>query len=362
MRAEAKRLLAAGVAGGAFPGAVACVAWRDEDGEPRRVVATCGARGPDERPVEEDTYYDLGAVTQCVVGVLALRAEAGSGIDLDAEVESLLTPVRGGVLAGATVRELLEHRAGLASWGGLYLDVPHERGSPAARRWILSEAARRGGDRGRGEHARSDLGYLIAGEAIASACGEPLAELVERDVLGPLGLTGQLVYAGALPSDRRAALAARAAPTERCAWRGRLLEGEVQDENAAAFGGVAGHAGLFGTAAGLASFGGALLDSVAGDSSFLTARQLSKALPSAADPSERYGFVGKRGDAPACGRRMCPDAFGQLGFPGTSIFCDPERRAVLVLLTNRVCPSRANAKIDGFRPAFHDGVMAALAG
>jgi CubicO group peptidase (beta-lactamase class C family) len=225
---------------------------------------------------------------------------------------------------------------------------------------MFSEAARRAADR-QDAMEPSDLGYIIAGEAVARAAGTTLDEVLDREVLEPLGLREQIVYPGALPSERRAALARDAAPTERCEWRGGLVTGEVQDENAAALGGVAGHAGLFGTAHAVAMFGRAVLDALAGRSAFLPAELLAESLAEPEDGGHlRFGWELKHGAPPACGRRMGARSFGRLGFTGTSIYCDPDRDVVIVLLTNRVCPSRANGKIDGFRPAFHDGVMAAL--
>ena len=367
VRAEARRLLAAGVAGHVFPGGAAAISWRTRSGAEELVEACAGTTKQGGSKVVEATRYDLGALTQVFVAAAALRMTVIDGLDLDAPIEALVSDVRGGVLADTTLRSLFWHRGGLARWGGLYLDVPHDVGSPAARRWILSEAARRPGEQPPGSMEQSDLGYMVAGEALARAAGAPLDEVVERYVLAPLGLSEQVCFPGALPTEKRAALARLAAPTERCEWRGRLVQGEPQDENAAALGGVAGHAGLFGTAHAVALFGRAVLDSLSGRGGFLPADVVGASL---AEPPGgghlRFGWDARHADspgaAPACGKRMGPRCFGKLGFTGTSIWCDPDSDAVVVLLTNRVCPSRANEKIDGFRPAFHDGLMAALTG
>ena len=352
------------MSGHVFPGGVACVSWRAPSGAEELVEACGGVLGLDPRArnggekVREATRYDLGTLTQSVVAVTALRLAAAGRLDLDAPVEKLVSDVRGGVLDGVTLRQLLSHRGGLARWGGLFLDVPHDVGSPAARRWLVSEAARRPLEPGEPE-LPSDLGYLIAGEAIARSAGEPLDVVVASQVLSPLGLESQLGFPGALPTEKRAAHAREAAPTERCEWRGRLVRGQVHDENAVALGGVAGHAGLFGTAHAVALFGRAVVDVLRGRSDFLP-RALLEASLADGQGALRLGWRVKDGARPACGRRMSAQSFGQLGFTGTSIWCDPELDVVVVLLTNRICPSRANEKIDGFRPAFHDGVLAAL--
>ncbi len=188
-----------------------------------------------------------------------------------------------------------------------------------------------------------------------------LDELVEREVLEPLGLDDEIYYAGTLPAERKAALMRTAAPTERCDWRGRIIIGEVHDENCAALGGVAGHAGLFGTAHGVAVFGREMLTVLEGDSQLLKRQTLEYALKKRDDEGRyRLGWDTKSGSPSSAGRRMGPRTFGHLGFTGTSIWIDPDDDVVVVLLTNRVHPSRANEKIRGFRPAFHDGVMSAF--
>ena len=360
VRGEIRRLLTAGVSGHVFPGAAACVSWREGTSE-AHVVACAGVSCKGGKKVADGTLYDLAAVTQPVVVATAVKLADEGKLDLGASVEAILPDARGGALRKATIADLLAHRAGLAGWGGLYLDVPHEIGSSAARRWIVSEAARRPLERAAGPLEPSDLGILIAGEAIARVCGAPLDRLVDREVAAPLGLSDQLFFQGALGPERRAEVAAEIAPTERCQWRGRLVHGEVHDENAAALGGVAAHAGLFGTALAVATFGRAVLEALAGRPSALPRAGLERSLaPLAKGSPLRMGWSMKHGDPAACGRRMGSRTFGQLGLTGTSIFCDPESDVVIALLTNRICPSRANEKIDGYRPAFHDGVMAAL--
>lgn len=350
------RLLEAGVAGRVFPGAVACVSLGTQER-----TAKAGLLELHGSPVDERVHYDLAQVTQPFVATLALRLAARRELDLDAPIQSFVTDVRNSALAGQTLRALFQHRGGLAETGGLYLDVPHDLGSPAARRWIVGEAGRRRGGRP-GQVERSDLGYIIAGEALARSKKEPLDVLLTREVLEPLGLTDSVVFPGALPTDRRATLAHHVAPTERCAWRGELVHGDVHDENAAALGGVSGHAGLFATAAGLARFGRAMLDVLNKRSDFLKKDVLFKALAAPKDGDrQRFGWVVAADDKGSPqGRHMSATAFGMEGFTGCSLYCDPARDLAVALLSNRIYPSRANEKIDGFRPAFHDGVVAAL--
>jgi CubicO group peptidase (beta-lactamase class C family) len=113
----------------------------------------------------------------------------------------------------------------------------------------------------------------------------------------------------------------------------------------------------------MATLGRAVLDVLGGRSAFLPSELVGAALRERPGGSYRLGWDGRaEGAESAAGRRLGPRTFGHLGFTGTSIWCDPDRDIVVVLLTNRVFPSRANDKIKGFRPAFHDGVAAAYDG
>jgi CubicO group peptidase (beta-lactamase class C family) len=354
-------LLAAGVAGGVFPGAVACLSWRNRDGELEWVEACAGTTEPGGRAVQYDTPFDLASLTKPLVAAIALRLVARGVCSLETRADALLPDARGTPGGNATLEQLLSHRAGLAPWGGFYLDVPHEPGSSTARRWILAEACRRAHEGPPGRAVYSDLGYMIAGEMIARAAGQELHELLTREIAHPLHISEEhLLYPGALTPSRRANLARRCAATERDDWRGVLLKGEVHDENCAALGGVAGHAGVFGTARAVCTFGRAYLDSRNGRSEFLPSVLVERALAARPGGSYLLGWDAKTPENSAAGRRMSPQTFGHLGFTGTSIYIDPVRDLVVVLLTNRVCPSRANEKIKGFRPAFHDGIVAVI--
>jgi CubicO group peptidase (beta-lactamase class C family) len=260
----------------------------------------------------------------------------------------------------------------VAAWGGLYLDVPHELGSAAARRWIFSEAARRADEGPAGRQVYSDLGYIVAAEIVTRATGKDLASHLAREIIEPLALHPlDLAYPSALSPDQQRELQRRVAPTERDEWRGRMVRGEVHDENCAALGGIGAHAGLFGTAHGVGLFGRAVLDALLGrpttpagepgGTSILLRETIAAALAPRPGGSHRLGWDGKSAADSSAGRRTSPQTFGHLGFTGTSIWCDPTADVVIVLLSNRVCPSRANEKIKGFRPAFHDAVMGVLA-
>jgi CubicO group peptidase (beta-lactamase class C family) len=376
IRAGVERLLQAGVSGNVFPGASCALSWRapplrGSKGRPAaagRVEAAAGLREPGGKPATPDTLFDLASLTKPIVATVALRLVARGALSLGARLEEFFPDARGTLGGQASLEQLLTHRSGLAAWGGLYLDVPHERGTVAAQRWMIGEAARRVDETPRpaDEGVRavySDLGYLLAGELIARSAGHDLATLVRREIVEPLGLDPrELAYAAALPPERLADLVRSVAATERDEWRGYLLRGEVHDENCAAFGGVSAHAGLFGTARAVAGFGRAVLDAYLGASDgFLPQELVTAALAPRPGGTNRLGFDGKSPGESAAGKRTSAETFGHLGFTGTSLFCDPVHDVVVVLLSNRVCPSRANQKIKFFRPALHDGVMGLIA-
>lgn len=361
MKEVGAQLLRSGVSGYVFPGASACIGYV-EDGQPQFVELFAGTMGPRLANVDAGTLFDLASVTKPVFAMAALALVREGRIKLDTEAQAFVPDTRGGPAAQVTLERLLRHTGGLSPWGGLYLDVPHSIGSTAARRWIVSEASRRADDSGATGPVYSDLGYILAGAMVAKAGGASLERIVAGLVTEPLGIADTLFYPGSLDSSARARVVVRAAATERCDWRGRLVRGEVHDENCAAMGGVAGHAGLFGTAKAVAKFGRAVLDAALGRGAFLPRDLIERALTPTAGSTRMLGWDGKSPAQSSAGRRMSPHAFGHLGFTGTSLWCDPERDVVVALLTNRVCPTRANEKIRAFRPAFHDAVLSAVDG
>ena len=351
------RLLRAGATTNVFPGASACIAYREGD---KRVYvsAAAGLLEPGGDAVTCGTLYDLASLTKPVTAITALRMATAGKAELDDPIGHALSDLRGSPAETVNLRTLLSHRSGLEAWGGFYLDVPHEPGSGAARRWIVSEASRRVSDSSAARRCvYSDLGYIIAGELLSRINKTPLDQAVREWVTSPLSLTDTLFFAG---ETKHSSLLKRSAPTERCDWRGRVVRGEVQDENCAALGGVSGHAGMFGTAESFARFGAEMLEVHEGTSDFLPQQALSESLCDPGDGATwRMGWDTRSETGSSGGQRMISRAFGHLGFTGTSLWCDPDRDVAIVLLTNRVHPSRANEKIRGFRPAFHDGVLAA---
>ncbi len=158
-----------------------------------------------------------------------------------------------------------------------------------------------------------------------------------------------------------ASLRSQVAPTELDPWRGRLLIGEVDDENCWALGGAAGHAGLFGTAQAVGDFARAMLASLQGvDAGVAAPSTVRTFVARAAVPGSRALGWDTMLPTSSCGTKMSAAAFGHTGFTGTSLWIDPRADVYVVFLTNRVHPTRENVAIQRIRPALHDAIMDAL--
>ena len=202
----------------------------------------------------------------------------------------------------------------------------------------------------RSQSIYSDLGFMLLGIVL----GRGVALQQRFDAMWAQMATGEDLQF--LPPAR---WRSRIAPTEQDPWRQRLLVGEVHDENAAALGGVAGHAGLFGTAPAVGAFARHLFQVLDGRTGVFAESSLRRFI------TRREGIPGSSRalawdtmrTTSSCGTRMSPAAFGHTGFTGTSLWLDPATSVYVVLLSNRVHPTRTNDRIQQVRPALHDAVM-----
>ena len=324
---EAFAVVERAIAAGPIPGAAAAVDDRHE---------CFGSIEPGGSPVTEDTWYDLASLTKvlCTVPLLLDRVARGL-LDPRAPVRELLPEAAwmqpGPSLADARLIELVTHTSGLPAWQPLYT-LGLDRATLLAR--VVQTPL---GDT-RGRIVYSDLGYVLLGHLLERHGGRPLEEQA-AELYARMGLSDRL---GFRPRGE-------CAPTERCPWRGRLLRGEVHDENASALGGISGHAGLFGTLEGVAGFARALLELPAPLLDYLS-REHARG-----DDGERRGFGWMLAFPGWSGGDLCsPRAIGQTGFTGTGLWIDLERGRRTVLLTNRVHPTRhADTGIVPLRRAFN---------
>ena len=305
----------------------------------------------DAPEVRTDTIYDLASLTKVVVTTTTAMILVDEGrLDLSRPVSAFLPRFRGAGKERVTVESLLTHSSGL-DWGAsLYKDT---KGKQAfVERIEAMDLKYAPGSKS----LYSDLGVILLGEILERVAGEPLDSFAQKRILEPLGMKDTRYRPG--PE-----LMARIAPTERDPWRGRLIRGEVHDENAFAMGGVAPHAGLFGTAPDLARFAQMLLNGGVLEHQRIVSREVVEQFTRRAGVPDSSRALGWDTPSPnsSAGDRLSPRSFGHTGFTGTSMWIDPERKVFVILLTNRVHPTRENNAIFEVRRAVADAVVDGLA-
>ena len=328
------------VASGAAPGAVLAIS---SDGE--RFVYGSGQLGADEPGSPgAATIYDLASLTKVVGLVTGVMLAVGEGtLELDAPVQQYVPAFAGAGKERVTVRMLLAHASGLPAWRPLF----REAGS-RAEVFTLADTTPLSSVPGTVE-VYSDLGAIILTQVLEAIYHQRLDSLLERRVFGPLGMNATGYLPGA---DRRD----RIAPTEMDPWRGRMLRGEVQDENAALMDGVSGHAGLFGSAEDLLTFAEWMIERW-NDGTLVHEFTRRQHLVPGSSRALGWDTPSPGGSA---GSRLSPRSFGHTGFTGTSLWIDPERRLAIILLSNRVNPTRDNPRWAPLRGKIADLVMTTL--
>lgn len=348
------RLLEEGVEEGVFPGTV-LLAARGDDILIHRAVGYASLI-PKKEPMTLETVFDLASLTKPLATTLAVMKLVEQGrLDLDRPstfLRKISSPTWNQEI---TLRQLLAHASGLPAYQPYYALLLRQEGDrkDLLRRWILQEPlmAKPGT-----KTLYSDLGFILLEWLVEDTVGEDLHTWTQKHLYRPLGLSTlgfrPLTAAGVSHPEQYAA-------TEDCPWRGKVLRGEVHDDNTYAVGGISGQAGLFGTAKEI----------------FLLVREMKRGYDR---PKSTGLFHGKwvrtfwekqdrpRGttralgfDTPAvrgssAGRYFSSRSVGHLGFTGTSFWFDLQRDLMIILLTNRVHPNRSNEQIKVFRPRIHD--------
>jgi CubicO group peptidase (beta-lactamase class C family) len=347
------RLLDSVIAGGAAPGAVLGVSVAGQ----RYLYATGRITRDEAAPAEPTTVYDLASLTK-VVGLTTavMLAVDDAKLELDTPVQRYVPAFEGEGKERVTIRLLLAHASGLPAWRPLFREA--ETREQAFALADLTALSSRPGT----TDLYSDLGMIVLTQAVEAVYHERLDSLLARRIFQPLGMTS----VGFLPAEDPA----RIAPTELDRWRGRVLRGEAHDENAARLDGVSGHAGLFGSAPDLLTFAEWMLGLWAGTA----CRRVppSPALPCGPTIQEftrRQNLVpgshrALGWDTPSpgssAGHLLSPESIGHTGFTGTSLWIDPVHQVAIVLLSNRVNPTRDNIAWVGVRARIADLVMTTL--
>jgi CubicO group peptidase (beta-lactamase class C family) len=358
-------LLRAAVDDGVFPGCVALV-WRDGA---QRYLGAHGRLASHPRaaelatPVEAETVYDLASLTKVLSTTsLIARAIGQTRLQLDDLLPESLAPVDG----RPSLRDLLEHAAGLeahreffhAPWG-------LQPGQREALIEAVREVPRACTPRSRAIY--TDLGFLLLGAWLEQLEGARLDELFSEHVARPLGVADQIAFC---PLDRPSPFAPEhVAPTEvyegtpehwhpiRAQLGQPFAHAIVHDDNCVIMSGVAGHAGLFGTVHGVLAIARAWLGRAlpgVPESAQERVWELFSRPSTVPDSTRRLGFDGPAPDGSgSTANAVARAAIGHLGFTGTSVWIDPEREAIYILLSNRVHPGRHDQRIRGLRQRFH---------
>jgi CubicO group peptidase (beta-lactamase class C family) len=304
------------------------------------------------------SIFDLASLTKVLATTaMAMILYERGLLDLEAPATAIVPEFAGALGEGfaesdarrrdVTLRMLLAHSSGLPAYEKLFLRAKtREALLRAAFATPLADAP--------GVRAvYSDIGFIILGVALARLADESLDAFCQREVFGPLGMTHTTFN----PAH---ALKDSIPPTaDDRTFRHRIIQGEVQDENASVLGGIAGHAGLFSSAEDLAIFAHAMLNGGHPILRSSTVELFSRRESAPEGTSRALGW--ETPSAPSqSGKHFSSRSFGHLGYTGTSLWIDPDRQLSITLLTNRTWPDCQNVAIKQVRPAFHDAIIESL--
>ena len=357
---------------GVFPGAVLLVGKGDE------IVyeQAFGSRSlmPTITPMDRSTIFDLASLTKpLATTVVLMLLVSEKKICLDDRVTRFFPAF--GVFGKheITLRHLLNHSSGLPHWRPYYEDVLKRDkageinfvASQAAKQYVFTQIHREKPVSPAGlQGLYSDLGFMVLGEIVEAISDSTLDLFCEDRIFEPLGLESTFfVDLTRSKTQGLQAIEEMIAPTEDCPWRKKVLRGEVHDDNAYVMGGVAGHAGLFSSARDIHQLLACLNRCIRGSDSFLPQELIEEFL--SRDEAVKNSTYALGWDTPSengssSGKYFSPHSVGHLGFTGTSIWWDLEKNFHVVLLSNRVHPTRKNEKIREFRPYIHDLIMKTL--
>ncbi|WP_420127093.1 serine hydrolase domain-containing protein [Longimicrobium sp.] len=303
---------------------------------------------PGSAAVTDSTLFDLASITKVVATTTAaMILEEEGRLDLDRTVAAYLPEITDSTKQGITVRMLLTHRGGLEAFAPLY------RTHRGRQQYLEQINARPLRSTPGTRMVYSDWDLILLQLIIERITGQELDAFVRDRIFAPLGMR-ETGFRPAVPRERIAA-------TERDSARGGLIWGEVHDPNAWAIGGVAGHAGLFGSARDLAVFAQMLLNGGEyGSVRILRPQTVARwTAPQGPGSSRALGWDTPSGESSG-GRFFSTRSFGHTGYTGTSMWVDPERGLFVILLTTRVNPTAENQKQAPLRRAVADAVQAAI--
>jgi serine-type D-Ala-D-Ala carboxypeptidase len=370
--AEVERTFAEAIEQGAIPGATLIV----RKGEQIAFEGAFGYRSlePERSPMRLDTVFDLSSLTKPLATTVAVMMMTRDGkLRLDDRVTRFFHNFGVHGKGHVTFRQLLAHCSGLAAWRPFHQQVAEvERAgkvnfmaSHGAKEFVYEQIHREKLEYPvASQTLYSDLNFMLLGEAVEQVSGVALNRLCRDKIFRPLALRAtDFIDISLVRTRRLEPVPEMFAPTSFCAVRKRLLVGEVEDENAFAMGGVAGHAGLFAPAREVDRIVYELLRCYRGQSDLVPQKIVQEFWTrdrSVKDSTWALGWDSPSPEYSSAGHGFSPAAVGHLGFTGTSIWVEPAKAIAITLLTNRVHPHRDNQAIREFRPKLHDLIMETL--
>ena len=315
----------------------------------------------EKRPMSKDTIFDLASLTKPLATTLAVAKLVDEGLIYpELTIDSVLPEFSSGKKSGITIDMLLRHRSGLAAHREYYRQIMQTSGeSRCMLRTLLAEEPLEYGVDER--QVYSDLGFMILSWVVESVSGTRLDRFVREQIYKPLGIERLFFPETARHDFFVLEYENNFASTQNCPWRGRVLTGEVDDENAWAAGGIEGHAGLFGDALSVFMLCCEILDALKGERTKVLPAGVIQKFAVRNDMDEMAaGFDTPSKENSSSGRYFSLSSVGHLGFTGTSFWIDPATSLSVILLTNRVHPSRSNQAIRRLRPEIHDIVYTQL--
>lgn len=347
------KLIDSAIEEGIFPSASVCV-WH------RKNLAFSYHAGyaqlvPTKRELKPTTLFDLASLTKplaCGLVYMSLVEKKRLNVD-DALAKFLEVPPD---KKNITIAQLLSHTGGFPAWRPYYLDCQKEASEKFSQlviKKVLDEPLEYPAGK---VCIYSDLGYILLWAVAEKVCDKSFDEAF-YEVRDQFDLSN-LIFV----KDEHKQADKDFAATENCAWRGRVLVGEVHDENAWAMGRVSAHSGLFGTAEDACKLGAKLLSIFLGSKGPLKTETVKMFWNYRGISTYKLGWDSPSATGSSAGKLFSKSSVGHVGFTGTSIWLDPTKELVCVLLTNRIHPTRSNEKIKRFRPIFHDTVIKILEG
>jgi len=349
-------LMLEAITNGVFPGGVLLVSTADS-------IVFFEAYGYADlfakRKITKDTIFDLASLTKPLATTLAImQLVSEHKLGLDQTLGSILPGFENSDKSSLTIAHLLCHNSGLPDYRPYYQslkELPPEKRRDALRDLLAAEPLINQAGK---QMVYSDLGFMLLSWVVEQVSGKRLDRFVGEKIYRPLGLDNLFfVDLGSRP------LRAEFAATDKCPWRKILLNGAVHDDNAYVVGGIEGHAGLFGTAQDVHRLLSMLLSVFCGqiEDRLFEKELLQTFFQQQNNTGRALGFDMPLATGASCGQYFSKESVGHLGFTGTSFWMDLAGRIIIILLTNRIHPSRDNEKIKAFRPKLHDAIMKHIA-